>query len=180
MHDNGPMTEATPRPPKRRYWFVIALAVFVVIADQLSKVWAEAALGGGEVIPVIGDFIRFVLVYNAGAAFGLGAGYTWVLALVAGAAAVAIAWYGWRVRSWWWAVVFGLVLGGAVTHFGDRVFRGKVVDFIGYGNFFIGNVADIAIVGGAILGGVLALMQVPIRGKAAPAEVAETAERPEA
>lgn len=170
MDDNGRMTEATPAPPRRRYWLIVALAVFIVAADQLSKVWAEAALGDGEVIPVIGDLIRFVLVYNTGAAFGLGTGYTWVLALVAGAAAVAIAWYGWRVRSWWWAIAFGLVLGGAVTHFGDRVFRGKVVDFIGYGDLFIGNVADIAIVGGAILGGVLALTQVPIHGKTAATE----------
>ena len=170
MDDNGPMTEAASNPPQRRYWLIVVLAAFIVAADQLSKVWAEAALGDGEVIPVIGDFIRFVLVYNTGAAFGLGTGYTWVLALIAGAAAAAIAWYGWRVRSWLWAIAFGLVLGGAVTHLGDRVFRGKVVDFIGYGDLFIGNVADIAIVGGAILGGLLALLQVPIRGKASSAE----------
>lgn len=165
------MTNVTPETtgaPARRYWFIIALAVLTVLADQGSKWWAEAALGDGEVIDLPGDFFRFVLVYNPGAAFGLGAGFTWVLAVLAGGAAVAIAWYAWRVRSWWWATAFGLVLGGAVTHFGDRVFRGRVVDFIAYGDFFVGNVADIAIVGGAIFGALLALLQAPLGGRAQP------------
>jgi signal peptidase II len=161
-------TTETTSAPARRYWFIIALAVLTVLGDQASKWWAETALGDGQVIDLPGDFFRFVLVYNSGAAFGLGAGYTWVLAVLAGAAAVGIGWYAWRVRSWWWAVAFGLVLGGAVTHFGDRVFRGRVVDFIAYGDFFVGNVADIAIVGGAILGALLALLQVPMGGGARP------------
>jgi signal peptidase II len=48
-------------------------------------------------------------------------------------------------------------LGGAVSHLGDRLFRdpgfaqGHIVDFIDYAGFFVGNVADIALVGGAAL-----------------------------
>ena len=47
-------------------------------------------------------------------------------------------------------------LGGAISHLGDRLFRepgfarGEIVDFIDYFGFFVGNVADIALVGGAI------------------------------
>ncbi|MFZ2964379.1 MAG: signal peptidase II [Rhodoglobus sp.] len=165
------MTNETPETSGARarpYWFIIALAILVILADQSSKWWAEAALGDGEVVELPGGFFRFVLVYNPGAAFGLGTGFTWVLAVLAGGAAVAIAWYAWRVRSWPWAIAFGLVLGGAITHFGDRVFRGEVVDFIAYGDFFVGNVADIAIVGGAIFGALLALLQVPLKRRARP------------
>ena len=51
-----------------------------------------------------------------------------------------------------WAVALGLVLGGAVGNLIDRLLRepgflrGHVIDFIDYGGYFVGNVADIAIV----------------------------------
>jgi signal peptidase II len=66
-------------------------------------------------------------------------------------------------------VALGLLLGGATTHLGDRLFRepgfdrGHVVDFIGYGNLFIGNVADIAIFAGAIMLAILTVMGVHLR-----------------
>ena len=163
----------------RQFWIIAAIAVVVVAADQLTKGWGEANLGDGQIIPVIGDFIRFELVYNPGAAFGLGTGFTGVLAVLAVLVAVAIGWYAWRVRSGWWALVLGLVLGGAITHAGDRMFRspgflqGHVVDFIGYGDWFIGNVADIAIVGGAMLGAVLAIFGVKMRRDLSKKELAE-------
>lgn len=158
--------EPTPRNSHRWFWIAIAIAVAVVLVDQLTKWWAIANLSGGEVIPVIGDFIRFVLVYNPGAAFGLGAGYTWILTVIAGLAAIAIAWYAWKVKSLPWAIVLGMILGGAATHFGDRLLRepsfgnGHVVDFIGYGDWFVGNVADIMIVVGAALAVLLVLLRV--------------------
>jgi signal peptidase II len=102
-----------------------------------------------------------------------------VLAILAVVVAIAIAWYAWRVRSGLWALVLGLVLGGAITHSGDRLFRepgflqGHVVDFIGYGNWFIGNVADIAIVGGALLGAVLAIFGVKMLRDPSKKEQAE-------
>ena len=171
--------EASEITGSRKFWVIIAIALVVLAADQLSKWWAETNLGDGQVIPLIGDFLRFELVYNPGAAFGLGEGYTWVLAILAVVVAVSIAWYAWRVRSGWWALVLGLVLGGAITHSGDRLFRepgflqGHVVDFIGYGNWFIGNVADIAIVGGAILGAVLAIFGVKMRRDPSKKQLAE-------
>jgi signal peptidase II len=66
-------------------------------------------------------------------------------------------------------VPLGLLLGGATTHLGDRLFRapsfgqGHVVDFIAYADWFIGNVADIAIVVGAALIVVLAARDHPTR-----------------
>ena len=174
--------EPTPRTSHKWFWLAIAIAVVVILVDQLSKWWAIANLSGGEVIPVIGDFIRFVLVYNPGAAFGLGAGYTWILTVIAGLAVIAIAWYAWRVKSLAWAIVLGMILGGAATHFGDRLLRepsfgnGHVVDFIGYGDWFVGNVADIMIVVGAALAVLLVLMRVdsgrhPVEAEAEPEPV---------
>ena len=48
------------------------------------------------------------------------------------------------------------MLGGAISHLGDRLFRepgfavGHIVDFIDYSGIFVGNVADIFLVLGAI------------------------------
>ena len=186
------MTSATPTPPptapptpprsfraSRLAWPAFAIAVVVILLDQGSKWWAESALGDGQTIPVIGDLIRFVLVYNPGAAFSIGSDFTWVFAVLAAGAVVWITMLTWRVESRGWMVALGLLLGGAVTHLGDRLFRepgfarGHVVDFIGYGNLFIGNVADIAIFAGAVMLAILTVMGVHLRtpeaGAASPA-----------
>lgn len=168
----------THRGP-RIFWLTAAIAVVVVVVDQLTKWWAEANLSDGQVITLIPGVLRFQLVYNPGAAFGLAEGFTWVLALLSVAVAVFLAILAWRVRSGWWSLVLALVLGGAITHAGDRMFRepgfmqGHVVDFIGYFDWFIGNVADIAIVGGAMLGAVLAIFGVRMRRDLSKRELAE-------
>jgi signal peptidase II len=186
--ENGPVTTAddaeqrADRPSRiapRLAWCTLAIAVAVVLLDQGSKWWAEAALGGGKTIPVIGDFIRFVLVYNPGAALSIGTEFTWVFAILAAVAVVVIAWIAWRVTSRGWMVALGLLLGGAMTHLGDRLFRepgfgrGHVVDFIGYGNWFIGNVADVAIFSGVVMLLVLTLMGIRLRPDAAAASQAD-------
>ena len=172
------------RRASRLAWPAFGIAVAVILLDQASKWWAEAELGDGQVIPVIGDVIRFVLVYNPGAAFSIGADFTWVFALLAAAAVVWITTLTWRVESRGWMVALGLLLGGAVTHLGDRLFRepgfarGHVVDFIGYGNLFIGNVADIAIFAGAVMLAILTVKGVHLRAPAAGA-ASSAAENPD-
>jgi signal peptidase II len=76
-----------------------------------------------------------------------------------------------RLGSSGWAWALGLLLGGALGNLTDRVVRdpgfgrGHVVDFLNYNGWFIGNVADIAIVGAAVGIGVLALRGVGVDGK---------------
>ncbi|HEY9522387.1 MAG TPA: signal peptidase II, partial [Thermopolyspora sp.] len=88
----------------------------------------------------------------------------------AGAAVGGILYVGRRLRSPAWAVVLGAMLGGATSHLLDRLFRapgfaqGQVVDFIDYGGWFVGNVADIALTGGAVLLMLLSLRGVPLGG----------------
>ena len=175
-----PPTPTRSRRASRLAWPAFAIALLVILVDQASKWWAVAELGNGEVIPVIGDLIRFVLVYNPGAAFSIGADFTWIFAVLAAAAVVWITMLTWRVENRGWMIALGLLLGGATTHLGDRLFRdpgfarGHVVDFIGYGNLFIGNVADIAIFTGAIMLAVLTVMGVHLRPVPADAVPADT------
>ena len=166
---------AAPVRRPRLFWWVLGIAALVVLVDQGTKWWAVTTLDDGRVVPVISDLIRFVLVYNPGAAFSIGTEFTWVLAILAAVGAVVAAVFAWRVRSVGWAVALGLLLGGALTHLGDRLFRdpgfgrGHVVDFIGYGSLFIGNVADIAIVAGAVMILILTLAGITPGGRP-PAE----------
>ena len=138
-----------------RGW-VLAGAGAVVAIDQVTKAWAEVALGDGERIRLLGEFLSLRLVYNAGAALSIGSGYTVILTTVAIVVTGLIIRYARRLTSRWWPVVSDLVLGGAVGNLIDRLSRppgfavGHVVDFIDYNGWFVGNVADIAIVGGAL------------------------------
>ena len=84
-------TEAHPpavreRSSARRWQLTggaLLIAVIVVLIDQGTKVWAEAALTERERVPLIGDLLGLQLAYNPGAAFSFGEGFTWVFALLA-------------------------------------------------------------------------------------------------
>jgi len=136
---------------------LVLVTIAVLVADQLSKAWALHSLTPGERTDLIGDLLGFQLVFNPGAALSLATGMTWLLTLVAAVVVVVIVRASRRIGSALWAVALGLLLGGAIGNLVDRmvrdpgVGRGHVVDFIAYADFFVGNVADIAIVVAAVL-----------------------------
>ena len=143
------------RAPSRPFLVLWCLAVGVVVVDQLTKAWAVTALADSQRIDLLGSWLGFVLVRNPGAAFSFATGQTWIFTAVALVVIVIVLRVSRRLGSMWWATTLGLVLGGAVGNLIDRLtrepglFRGHVVDFIDYGGMFVGNVADIAIVGAA-------------------------------
>ena len=121
-------------------------ALLVVVVDQVTKIWAVGALEGGPDRPVVGELLQFSFVRNPGAAFGLGGGATIVFSLVAVAVVVALVRMSTRLVSYGWGVALGLMLGGALGNFTDRVFRepgglqGHVVDFLRLPNWPVFNV----------------------------------------
>jgi signal peptidase II len=152
----------------RPYGWMLVLAATVLLVDQASKLWAVSALSDGRNIPVIPGLIELRLLLNSGAAFSIGEGVTWVFTLTTAAAVAGILYTGRRLRSPAWAVVLGGLLGGATSHLLDRLFRppgfaqGHVVDFIGYGGLFVGNVADIALTLSCALLLLLTLRGIPL------------------
>ena len=146
-------------------WLV---ALLVVVIDQVTKQWALHALEPGERHEILGDWLSFQLVFNSGAAFSLGDGYTWVMTIVALIITVGIVIYARRAQSTLAVWLFGIGLGGAIGNLIDRLFRdpsfgqGHVVDMINYNGWFVGNVADIAIVGAAAAFLVLSFMNKPV------------------
>jgi signal peptidase II len=140
------------------FWSVL---IAVVVLDLVTKAIAEYAL-----VPqrfpreVIGEYVRFTLVYNPGAAFGLHLGeYSrWLfMALTVGALFVLWRLYrSTRDADWPRTLALGLVCAGAIGNLVDRIRSPRgVVDFIDIG---IGdmrwptfNVADMAVSIGAFL-----------------------------
>lgn len=167
----------TSKTPHALRWWIGLSALAIVALDQGTKWWAESTLELREYVPVLGDLLGWRLVYNPGAAFGLASGMTWILTVVAAIAVVALVVISLRASQV--AVAIGLagMLGGAISHLGDRLFRepgfgeGEIVDFIDYAGFFVGNIADIFLVASAIYLVLLSLFQKePVTPDEHPAE----------
>ena len=153
------------------------LKIIVLILDIVAKVLVVAQLPlGHDPVRILGGLIYLNQARNSGAAFSLGTGFTVILTIVALAVVVVIARTASRLRSTGWAVALGLILGGALGNLTDRLFRapgflrGHVVDWISlfgpYDKYWpIFNLADSAIVCGAILAGLLALLGRDLEGR---------------
>lgn len=135
------------------------LAIGVVLAyaiDQVTKVWAVAALEGEPSRELVPGVLDLTFLRNPGAAFGMGASMTVILSVVSLAVVVVVVRMAARLRDPWWTVGLGLLLAGALGNLTDRilrepgVLRGHVVDFLDYGPF-VGNVADIYLTVAAVV-----------------------------
>ena len=144
----------------RRLSYWLALGV-VVCADVATKYLAHTRLTLHLVSREIwGDAARLTLVYNPGAAFGLHLG-SWSRGIFMALAALALIVLGrlYRAtarRDWPRALAIGLVSGGALGNFINRVWSERgVVDFIDVGvrghRWPTFNVADIGVTSGALL-----------------------------
>lgn len=148
-----------PSGADRRALFWVALAILIAL-DLATKWWAEGALQLYQPVPILGDTVRWRLIYNPGAAFGLHLGpwSRWIFLVVAVVAVVVL----YRMSREGPAhdivrqLALGAVAGGALGNLVDRV-RGPqgVVDFIDVGvgltRWPTFNVADIGVSCGAIL-----------------------------
>ena len=140
-------------------WRWFALALGVVIADQITKAIVLARFVLGERVEVTG-FFNMVLVYNKGAAFSfLSDAGGWQTPALVVFALVAIGIVGaFIVRSPGRTMLLtglALILGGAIGNLIDRLRFGQVVDFLDFHaagwHWPAFNVADSAITVGAVL-----------------------------
>lgn len=171
----GDAPQAAPpgTSPRRRRGALVLFAVLTAAVaglDQYTKVLATQRLEPYVVYPFLGDVISLQLIFNPGAAFSLATGLTWLLTAVAAVVVIVVVRAARRMRSVGWAIALGMLLGGALGNLIDRLLRdpgfarGEVVDFINYNGWFVGNIADIAIVVAAVLVALLALRGVEIDG----------------
>lgn len=133
-----------------KYALVCLVTLIVVCLDQLTKTIALDRFR----MPVEFGPVTFFVLFNRGAAFGLGQGYAPMLVAIGAIAFVIITITYQPVQTRLGRVAMGLVLGGAIGNMIDRFVRGHdgaVVDFIDFHWWPTFNVADAAIVCGVVL-----------------------------
>ncbi len=151
-------------------WVVtVSVAAVVWAIDQITKLIAVANLEGQPSMELLGPVLKLTFVRNPGAAFSLGSGYTIIFSLLAFVVVGVIIYTAPTLGSLGWAIALGGILGGSLGNLTDRLLRepgflrGHVVDFLQLPNWPIFNVADMAVVGSAILMVILTLRGVPLR-----------------
>jgi signal peptidase II len=152
----------TPSSRRRVLTVFSAVALFVLVVDQVTKYLAVVRLEHHEPVRLLWGAVYLTLVRNSGAAFSMGTRYTFVFPVVTLGVVAGIAWMVRRLGSVPWALALGLVLGGALGNLSDRVFRspgpfvGHVVDMVSVFDdagqkFPVFNAADSALTCGVVL-----------------------------
>ncbi|WP_448855291.1 signal peptidase II [Corynebacterium camporealensis] len=145
---------------KRRSYIATMAAVILTVAavDQATKQFMLSWLTEGEPVYVIGDWFRFYLLFNPGAAFSMGGeGSTWLFTTIQVAFVVGLAIAAPRIHDRGQAIGLAMIAGGALGNLIDRLFRepgfwfGHVVDFISVGDFAVFNLADASITCGVVV-----------------------------
>jgi len=134
--------------------FFYILALIIIALDQLTKWMIVKNMEIGESIEVISNFLYITSHRNKGAAWGILQGQMWFFYLITIAVIIGIVYYIQKQAKGkvLLGISLGLMLGGAIGNFLDRLFRKEVVDFVntyifGY-DFPIFNVADSSLVVG--------------------------------
>ena len=159
---------------RRSAILLYAVAAGALLLDQVSKAWVERTLSGRPPIRVIPGILSLNYTTNSGGAFGFGESAPWLFAGATIVVSAVIAVVSMRPMRTPVAVALGLILGGALGNLADRVaggagFSGRVTDFIDLQVWPVFNLADTAIVIGAVL---LAISS--FDGTDEPAETPET------
>ncbi len=146
------------------------MAVFVLVADVVSKAIVVARMPGHAPIRLLGGLLTITLTRNAGAAFSIGTSMTIVFTAIAVGVIVYILRTARNLRSIGWAITLGMLLGGAAGNLLDRIFRapapfqGHVVDWIELPHWPVFNLADSSIVCAGVLVALLALRGIRLDG----------------
>lgn len=140
-----------------RFWW---LALLVLVADQLTKVWVIQSFSLGESIQLLPVF-SFTYARNYGAAFSFlgdaGGWQRWLFTLIAVVVSVVLSvWLSKLQRPQWkLSLALVLIIAGAIGNLIDRSLYGYVVDFLHVyyqdWHYPVFNIADCAITIGAAL-----------------------------
>jgi signal peptidase II len=131
---------------------LLLTALTILVADQLTKALVVANLAIGEKARLLGDLVQVWHAQNRGAAFSLFQGGTVFFLIVSVLSIGMVAYFqrSLRDRTPWLHVVLGIVLGGTLGNFIDRLRQGYVTDWLSIGvgdtRWPTFNVADSSVV----------------------------------
>ena len=147
----------------------------VIALDQISKFVLTSTIPEYRSVTVIEGFFNLVHVRNRGIAFGLmnrpgqGLQFYFLVAATIGAITLLLFWFRkMKDEDPKITIGLGLILGGAVGNFIDRIRLGEVIDFL---DFYVGsyhwpafNAADMAITVGILWLAVNTILRKPSKG----------------
>ena len=131
---------------------LILLGIIIVFADQWSKHVVENYLYLGQSVPIITDVFHITLLRNPGALFGFMPGGRWffIVITIISLAIMALLMIEIPRGKTFMKVGMTLIIGGALGNLIDRVRFGYVIDFIDFRFWPVFNIADTALVVGAV------------------------------
>ena len=120
--------------------------LFIIFADQASKIWIAGHMELGESIPVINKIVHITYIQNPSSAFGLlpFSNRTFIIMNITIILLGVIFWLkkARQNRSLFFPSI--LILGGALGNLIDRIRVGSVIDFLDLRVWPIFNIADSA------------------------------------
>jgi signal peptidase II len=135
---------------------IVIVALITLILDQISKIVIESLIEYHHSVTIIKDFFKLTIVHNFGISWGILEGKRFIIIL--GTLIVMVIIYKLlqtfknNIRN---NIAFGLLIGGMLGNFIDRLFLGYVRDFIDFKifnyNYPVFNISDMGIVIGIIL-----------------------------
>lgn len=132
---------------------VFFAAASALILDRLTKYIIIKSLSEGQSIKIFPGIFHITLVLNNGIAFGLFKGGRIFFAAVSFVIISLLLFYIWRnkLQGAPFNLALGLILGGAIGNFIDRIRFGYVVDFLDFRVWPVFNAADSSITIGALI-----------------------------
>lgn len=157
-------TASSPRATLTEQSLLLLVAAGAIIADQGSKLVVEQQLPLNHSWAPLTDYahlFRITHISNTGAAFGLFPSGSLLFGVVAGIVSLLILFYNYRLPAGHRLLraALGLQMGGALGNLIDRLRVGHVTDFLDFGPWPVFNLADLWIVSGVVLLGLLMLRE---------------------
>ena len=118
---------------------ILFASAILVLADQISKAIIRDKMNLYESIVVIPSFFHITYITNDGMAFGINFPFgIYVFSTISVVFTLVLLWYLWTIKDQDFIIRagIGLIIAGAVGNLIDRLFLGKVVDFL---DFMIGD-----------------------------------------
>lgn len=142
----------------------LLFAAAAIMADQVTKLVVEQRLPlhhSWAPLPDYDHLFRITHISNTGAAFGLFPSGSLLFGVVAALVSLFILFYNYRLPAGHrlLRVALGLQMGGALGNLVDRLRIGHVTDFLDFGPWPVFNVADLCIVCGVALLGLIMLRE---------------------
>jgi signal peptidase II len=136
--------------------WLLLIATIIIVIDQLTKFFIRKYMVYGDTWAPwdwMMPYARLLYIHNTGAAFGLFKNANPIFMALAVIVSGVIIYYYPQIPTEEKVIRFALSLqlAGAVGNLIDRIFFGRVTDFISVGNFAIFNVADSSITVGVII-----------------------------